>query len=163
MSSESVAAPSRKRRIYIAGPLRGNETTNVRAAIIAADVLLWNGYAVFCPHLNVLHDLLHPRSAEEWIEHDLVWLKVCDAVLRLSGESEGADIEVASAKAAGIPVFTFIDDILRDLPTWVPETAHREGTSHPFDPRGQTKRVPPPPSTDAVARDSQTVASDDPV
>ncbi len=120
MTSESVAGPSRKRRIYIAGPLRGNETANVRAAIIAAETLMAKGYAVFCPHLNVLHDFLYPRPAEEWIEHDIVWLKASDAVLRLPGGSEGADIEVDAAVAGNIPVYISVRELAGALVPWVP-------------------------------------------
>lgn len=36
---------------------------------------------------------------------DKEWVLVCDAVLRLSGKSRGADIECALAKKHGIPIF----------------------------------------------------------
>lgn len=42
---------------------------------------------------------------------DLEWMDHMDAVLRLPGESAGADMEVAHAKALGLPVFYSIDDI----------------------------------------------------
>jgi len=43
---------------------------------------------------------------------DLEWLAKCDAVLRLPGESKGADIEKDYALSLGIPVFFSIDDLL---------------------------------------------------
>lgn len=38
-------------------------------------------------------------------------LQLCDAVLRLPGESKGADNDVRIAKERGIPVFTRLEDI----------------------------------------------------
>jgi hypothetical protein len=38
-------------------------------------------------------------------------LEHCDAVLRLPGESSGADQDVAIARRRGIPVFTELDEI----------------------------------------------------
>jgi hypothetical protein len=38
-------------------------------------------------------------------------LQHCDAVLRLPGESKGADLDVRIANERGIPVYTSIDDI----------------------------------------------------
>jgi hypothetical protein len=37
----------------------------------------------------------------------------CDAVLRLPGASRGADLDVAHARALGLPVFTDIEDLPR--------------------------------------------------
>ena len=49
----------------------------------------------------------------DWLAVDFAWIRVCDAVLRLPGESVGADMETAEAKRLGIPVFESIDDIVR--------------------------------------------------
>ena len=45
------------------------------------------------------------------MEIELPWVSVADAVLRLPGESLGADLEVARAEEAGIPVFRSIADL----------------------------------------------------
>jgi len=45
------------------------------------------------------------------MEIDLPWLGAADAVLRLPGESLGAEIEVAEARQLGIPVFTTVADM----------------------------------------------------
>jgi hypothetical protein len=50
-------------------------------------------------------DVLYP-TAERLLEH-------CDAVLRLPGESRGADNDVAIARRRGLPVYTSVDDIPR--------------------------------------------------
>jgi hypothetical protein len=38
-------------------------------------------------------------------------LQHCDAVLRLPGDSKGADLDVRIAKERGIPVYSSIDDV----------------------------------------------------
>lgn len=38
-------------------------------------------------------------------------LSRCDAVLRIDGASKGADLDVATARRLGLPVFTSIDEI----------------------------------------------------
>ena len=45
------------------------------------------------------------------MEIELPWVAVADALLRLPGESLGADLEVARAEAIGIPVFATIADL----------------------------------------------------
>jgi hypothetical protein len=47
--------------------------------------------------------IMYP-TAERLLEH-------CDAVLRLPGESTGADQDVAIAQRRGLPVFTRVEDI----------------------------------------------------
>jgi hypothetical protein len=55
-----------------------------------------------------LHDPLADQvmypTAQRLLEH-------CDAVLRLPGESKGADQDVAIAQERGIPVYTRIEDV----------------------------------------------------
>lgn len=41
----------------------------------------------------------------------LQWVESCDCLLRLDGESKGADIEVSRAKELKIPVFYSIDEL----------------------------------------------------
>jgi hypothetical protein len=48
-------------------------------------------------------DVLYP-TAERLLEH-------CDAVLRLPGESRGADNDVAIARRRGLPVYTAVEQI----------------------------------------------------
>jgi hypothetical protein len=43
-------------------------------------------------------------------------LERCDAVLRLAGESRGADEDVRRAAARGLPVFTRLDEVPGCLP-----------------------------------------------
>jgi hypothetical protein len=113
-------------RVYVAGPYtRGDVAVNVRKAIDAADELLGLGYAPFLPHLSHFWHLCHQRPWEDWMRLDLAWLPKCDAVLRLPGESAGADREVDAAHVLGIPCFTEIAALRRVLP---PATRRKEGT-----------------------------------
>ncbi len=105
-------AVNRKLKVYIAGPYtKGDVGQNVRNAMLAWDELATLGYAPFCPHWSHYQHLFMPRPYEDWLTLDLEWLTCCDAVLRLPGESAGADREVALAKSLDIPVYESVDDI----------------------------------------------------
>jgi hypothetical protein len=83
-----------------------------RNAILAAEKLRNYGHLPFVPHLSLLWDLVCPSPYKEWIAYDMAWLKECDAILRLPGESPGADREVNLAITLGIPVYNSIEEIL---------------------------------------------------
>ena len=98
--------------VYIAGPYtNGHTESNVEDAIAAADPLFDLGYIPFVPHLSHFWDEYYPRSYEQWMQWCCVWLSKCDAVLRLPGESKGADDEVALAAEFGIPVYYSIEEL----------------------------------------------------
>jgi hypothetical protein len=102
-------------RVYVAGPYtKGEPAENVRAAIVAAEALLAAGHTPLVPHLNLLWHMVFPHSWEEWLRLDLEWITTCDAVLRLPGESKGADMEVAHAGTLGIPVYYDASALLHD-------------------------------------------------
>ena len=104
----------RMQRIYVAGPYtKGDVAANVRAAIEVANELADLGYAPYVPHLTHFWHMLCPRPYEEWVALGIDWVRACDAVLRLPGESAGADQEVAFAERNGIPVFNSIAAIGR--------------------------------------------------
>ena len=105
------------KRIYIAGPMsKGWFGDHMRAAIDAADKLRDVGCAPFIPHLCFFWDLMgHGHTYEQWMAYDFEWLKQCDAVLRLPGESSGADREIVYAKTLSIPVFESLDELIDQL------------------------------------------------
>ncbi len=111
--------------VYVAGPIKiGDQFVNTRQGILASDFLLRLGYVPFCPFSNGMWQLVAPHSYEEWLAFDFAWLEKCDAVLRIPGESSGADREVAHARTLGIPVFFDIldlDDYARNGPRKVAE------------------------------------------
>lgn len=94
------------RRVYVAGPYtKGDVAQNVRRAIAAANELMDLGYMPFVPHLTHFWHLIFPRPYKDWMAIDAEWLQFCDAVLRLEGESSGADDEEVMARELGIPIF----------------------------------------------------------
>lgn len=99
--------------VYVAGPLtKGGQIENVRLAIAAGERLRRAGLIPFVPHLGVFCDLAAPGPTyEDWMTWCLAWLAKCDAVLRLPGESSGADREVVEATRLGLPVFTDVADV----------------------------------------------------
>ncbi len=103
-------------RIYISGPLStsGNELENVDKAVAVARKLIDTGFAPLCPHLFYHLDPAFEIPHAIWMEVDLPWVEVADAVLRIPGESVGAKIETDHAADLGIPVFTSIER----LKTW---------------------------------------------
>ncbi len=122
-------------RVYIAGPItKGNLADNVNQATGAFVSLAKAGFSPLCPHWSVYAKECRPRKSAspdgmvmgerddecvgigtrngndemqhaDWIGADLPWVEVSHAVLRLPGESTGADEEVFHAVKCGIPVF----------------------------------------------------------
>lgn len=100
-------------RVYVAGPYtKGDVAQNVRDAILAADQLLQAGHAPFLPHLTHFWHLLTPHPWERWLNLDLEWLLLCHALVRLPGESVGADREVQYAMDHGLPIFIGVANFL---------------------------------------------------
>lgn len=97
-------------RVYVAGPmLIGDLFDNVHFALRIGRKLVADGLAPFVPHLDAYMYLGAPQSSdvlyEDMLAWDLEWVAVAEAVLRLPGESVGADRETARGQKLGIPVF----------------------------------------------------------
>lgn len=107
----------RRTRVYVAGPYtKGDPVQNVRRAILVGNELLQRGYAPFIPHLTMFWHLLAPNDYEAWLSYDFEWVDVCDVLLRLSGESSGADREVERAQRNNQPVYTDVDLLVASEP-----------------------------------------------
>ena len=92
--------------VYIASAYtRGDQAENVKAQIDAADKLMNFGFAVYVPLLSHFQHMIHPRPYQDWIILDNIWVLKCDLVLRLHGESKGADAECQLARDNNIPVY----------------------------------------------------------
>lgn len=101
-------------RLYIAGPITiGDRQANITAAVEAAEVAVGRGWTPFIPHLNCLWDDLSPvrHDYEFWMQQDLRWLRQCNALLRLPGESRGADREVRECESLGRPVYLGVESL----------------------------------------------------
>lgn len=98
--------------IYIASPYTpGDQAENVRRSLDVANWLWDNGFLPFCPLLSHFWHFLTPKPWGEWSTMMKMWVERCDAVLRLEGESDGADIEVEFALELGIPVFYDVNEL----------------------------------------------------
>lgn len=98
-------------KVYIASSYTADPIAGVRAQIDAFDAIRNAGMFPFAPLLgHFVHDV-HPRSYEDWMTQDWVWIGACDALVRLPGESPGADREVEYAKQLGRTVYFGLDEL----------------------------------------------------
>lgn len=132
-----------RKKVYIAGPIsKGCLLSNVNQATAAFVALAKLGFAPLCPHWSVYskpaerRDIYVERNGRpsfagsevfcvatamgnddmvhaDWMGVDLPWVAVADAVLRLPGESTGADLETAHAARLGVPVFGTVEELVR--------------------------------------------------
>lgn len=94
--------------VYVAAPYTNPDPVeNTHRAVTYATRLYEEGYCTpFVPHLTLAWHLVTPRPVEFWYQLDHEYLARCDAVVRLTGGSSGADAEVEMAFRLGIPVFS---------------------------------------------------------
>ena len=103
-------------KIYVASPYTlGGKAKNVNNAIWATELLAQHGHKPFCPLLFHFWDTVYPHTWEFWMQQCLAWLPVCDAILRLPGESKGADIEVETARQLGLKIYWHINDVPTEI------------------------------------------------
>lgn len=122
----STQKQTRQQRVYVAGPYSGGDTgQNVHNAIVAANKLRARGFAPYVPHLNHMWHLVAPRTYEDWLDLDFQFLPCCDILLRLPGESPGADKEVELARSLSMLVFHDIPSLISACSptTWTDEDA----------------------------------------
>jgi len=95
-------------RIYIAGPYtKGDVEANVVKAIELADFLTMLGHCPYVPHLNHYWEQRHHHQHGFWVRLCLDELRNgnFDLMMRIAGESEGADLEEEEARKLGIRVY----------------------------------------------------------
>lgn len=98
--------------IYVAGPIsKGDTLLNIRNGMLAGIELIKRGYTPFIPHNDMIQYMLDPDTLdyETILKQDLAWVKKCDAILRLPGDSPGADREVQYALSQGLLVTHSMD------------------------------------------------------
>lgn len=107
--------------MYISGPITaGSRNHNFHQACEAHQALMLAGFAP----LNPMATMTLPFSWEShmkhwlWLECDLPWVEVADAVLRLPGDSDGADAELLHAAKYGVPIFYSVQELVawRNVP-----------------------------------------------
>ncbi len=105
--------------VYIASPYtKGDVAINVRTPILVADILREAGYLPYLPLMSHFWHMISPHPYEYWTAMDMEWLYVCDCILRLPGESKGADAEVKRMIELGKPVFYSLYQFLKDENKW---------------------------------------------
>lgn len=103
------------KHLYLAGPYtRPDPIVNTNAAIRLATRLFERSlYVPHVPHLTLLWHMVTPRPIEFWYALDIQHLSHCDAIMRLPGESTGADREMAAAELMELEVIEF-DSLVDD-------------------------------------------------
>lgn len=102
----------RYKYIYVAGPIsKGDTHVNVREGLLAGIELIKRGFVPFVPHNDFGMRLIDPEVMhyEAMLGQDFAWIRKCDALLRLPGESPGADREEEYARTQGLLVTNSID------------------------------------------------------
>lgn len=117
--------------VYVAGPYtKPDPVENTHRMIRIADALLDAGVVPVVPHLTMFWHFLRPRPYEQWLDYDLCVMERCDVVLRVPGESNGADREVYQATRSGqpviIPASASVEDCVAAVTTWL--TADRKSS-----------------------------------
>ncbi len=104
--------------IFIAGPYGDTNPPevieqNIENADEVAKLLVLAGHIPFCPHKMTAHWERDDRLEEKhWIGVDMDYLCTwADAILRIPGESRGADDEIRKALSLGLRVFFSTDEI----------------------------------------------------
>ena len=117
------------KRVYISTPIsKGILVENIRQADAAMAQLMRWGFAPFNPALSCyaggadtdsIGTLAYAHwngcgefsgfNHADWLDMDFAWVEVSDAVLRLPGESRGADAECKHAAKCYVPVFHTIE------------------------------------------------------
>jgi hypothetical protein len=103
----------KKIKVYVAGPYRQPDRCfNVNTAIKTADMLVNLGFIPYIPHLCHYWNLVSPKEEEFYMDYDLEWLKICDCLFIIPGESKGVRTEIEEAKKLNIPYFLETDDLI---------------------------------------------------
>lgn len=120
--------PNRHVVVYVAGPItRGDIHENVMTAFAAGMALLRAGLSPLVPHGSCfwggeiapgVHLAYVPEAfpagttAADWYGLGVGMVRRCDCVLRLPGDSVGADLEVAEARRLPLPVFHSVEEVI---------------------------------------------------
>jgi hypothetical protein len=106
----------RMKTVYIASPYTkpaGNEQENVDKSFDVAIQLIELGYAPYAPLYSHYLHLRKPQPYDVWMRIDVEYLlRSADCLLRLPGESSGADEEVKLAIENDIPAFYSVEALV---------------------------------------------------
>lgn len=119
--------------VYISGPISGsgNLYENINRGVVYWDQMIEDGLAPICPHMNDFGYIMQGRKPD-WstaLACDLPLVSRSDALFRIAGDSEGADLEEWYAHRNNVPVFHDYEKLLqycRGLKLW---EGHGEGVT----------------------------------
>jgi hypothetical protein len=102
--------------VYIAGPMTLGDSFGHVGHACRVWIQLWRaGFFPIAPQWSAVQAMVSPLTLEEWMEYDLPLVRASAAVLRIPGESRGADIECQEARHHRIPIYHTIDSLITDL------------------------------------------------
>lgn len=105
-----------RKRVYISGAISlGDPTENFARFSKAFFDCVYNGYSPYNPGLTMALPGNGQLSQETWMAICLPWVQAADVVLRLTGESKGADEECSYARTLGKPVFDSMEELNKYL------------------------------------------------
>lgn len=95
--------------LYVAGPYtRPDPVINTHGACRVGTIIAeQTNWIPLVPHITLLWHAVTPRPIDFWYDLDLNHMEICDAVVRLPGDSSGADAEMAHADEVGLTVIKF--------------------------------------------------------
>ena len=118
MTAETILSNSKtKKRVFICSPYtKPDPAVNINISVKMFNRLMDEDK---CVPINMLwthfYHCIQPRSYEDWLAYCMSFLPLCQAVLRLPGESSGVDREIEIAKSLGIPVFYSVEELNKFL------------------------------------------------
>jgi hypothetical protein len=105
--------------VYISSPYSiGDKQENVKRQMYYSNLLIDAGMCPITPLLNHYQNELYPQEYDKWLSIDIELVRRADVVLRLSGESYGADAEEVEASANGIPICYNVEELLQFKQLW---------------------------------------------
>lgn len=110
-----------RKMLYVAGPYTHPdpvENTH-RAVKVATIVYEQTEFVPFVPHLSLLWHMVTPRDPDFWYTLDLHQMAHCDAIVRLPGDSTGADREMQVAAQIRLEIVEFEDLPLAAQEAWL--------------------------------------------
>jgi hypothetical protein len=97
---------SRQPFVYLAGPMaKGDKWDNLTVPSRLFKLLIERGIYSFVPQWCLPISPMLQLDYEQWMEFDFQIIRRCDGLIRLPGESAGADREVTLAQELELPVF----------------------------------------------------------
>ena len=101
--------------VYVACPMtQGGFVANYQKCIDIAEDLKRKGYSPIVPVLTWFWGMRYNDSHEGWLKYDFGLIAVSDCLLRIPGNSKGADLEVDYAQEIGKDTYESLGELYHD-------------------------------------------------